>query len=311
MDFFQSKWKTTNRKKEARAIAYVERVTDQELLKTIALEAPLDAVAEVAINKIGDLELLRKIALEYKDHRSETAALKISDQEILAEIIMSANNLWSKVAAAERIRDSEIAHNLLQKNLHCDILNPMIHLIKDKQLAERLLKQSSNSLYAWKLRDQIEKLDKEKQHDNMAVAKSLYSHMQQNQTQSFLALVCPNCGGDIVALEDGEYSDHYTDAWHYVYWLKCENCNFFTNKSRSLHLEDAAMVVASQPSTGRLPICPLCRKRRMNDTDGKYIDGIGPKESCKCDVYIKMQYAPINIELWDYADYKRQKMNER
>ena len=56
----------------------------------IALEARL-IPANAAIEKISDIALLKRIALEYEDGRSCTALARISDQQVLKEIVLNVN----------------------------------------------------------------------------------------------------------------------------------------------------------------------------------------------------------------------------
>ena len=146
MGLFKPIWMTDNSNKLDKAIAFVNKTDDQEQLKKIAMEAPLEEVgnasvnriedpyvlkhialyarptlAQTAIEKISDANLLKRLAIDYNDGRSELAFKKISGmytQQELADFIKKSHFSNVKILAAKKIIDTDIAHDVI---LYCGV----------------------------------------------------------------------------------------------------------------------------------------------------------------------------------------------
>ena len=87
MGLFTPKWKTNDRSKQIKAVEAVRKVTNEKELKQIALEAPLPDVRMIAVYQMKDPALLREMAISGDKYVSKQAVEKISNRDLLAEIV--------------------------------------------------------------------------------------------------------------------------------------------------------------------------------------------------------------------------------
>ena len=338
MGLFKPIWMTDNSYKLDKAIAFVNKTEDQEQLKRIAMEAPLEEVgdasvnriedpyilkhialyarptlAQTAIEKISDTDLLKHLAMEYDDVRSETACRKISHtytQQELADLIKNSKSSNVRILAAEIITDSEIAHDVIGCCGPEEAKAALVPLIHDEELLKKLLISARGSILTSKIQEQLAKLEDEKLRRIQKKLETLYSCIREDPGNKYLSLTCPECNGEMICLADSEYNNQQDDSYHYVFWMKCENCGFHTPDSRKPDFRVLTPTIVSSPPSGNISICPVCRKRRMTakeryDMSLRYVFGIGPEESCRCSNDTATEYPPVLMKIWDLYDYKR------
>ncbi len=101
MGFFKPAWMAYNYNKLPKAIAAVERVSDEDELYKIAVEAPLEQVKEAAIRRIQDPAALRRLAKRldrYKRFGGPGLAIvegMADDKDFLEEVVNSTEE-WGR-----------------------------------------------------------------------------------------------------------------------------------------------------------------------------------------------------------------------
>ena len=86
MGLFTPKWMTEDRNKQIVALNAVSKVTNENVLKRIALEAPLPDVRVAAVYQMKDPALLREIAFSDDKYVSRAAINNITEPNALKEI---------------------------------------------------------------------------------------------------------------------------------------------------------------------------------------------------------------------------------
>ena len=106
MPFFKPKWMCKN---EARALQFVENLTDRNLLASAAMESPHEKVRKTAVSKTADPSILAKIATrDVSAEVREIAALRVQDQTVLAEIAKNDTSAAVRGAAIAGLTDEEV-----------------------------------------------------------------------------------------------------------------------------------------------------------------------------------------------------------
>ena len=108
-DVRQEVWKFIAIRYRNEGIAAVEKLTDQTLLKEVAVKASYRDVKKAAVEKLADQAILKEIAL--KDSNSElreVAVKKLTDQNVLIEIAKTDKNKWVLYAATKMITDQNV-----------------------------------------------------------------------------------------------------------------------------------------------------------------------------------------------------------
>jgi hypothetical protein len=103
MGLFTPKWKTNDRSKQIKAVEAVRKVTNEKELKRIALEAPLPDVRMIAVYQMKDPALLREMAISGDKYVSKQAVEKISNRDLLAEIVEKAASQEAKEQAGKQL----------------------------------------------------------------------------------------------------------------------------------------------------------------------------------------------------------------
>ena len=98
-----------NAKGRAVPRAAVEKLTDQPLLRKIAVEHEDDGVRRTAVKKLTDQPLLGKIAVEDEDGGVRRTALeKLTDQPLLEKIAVEHEDYWIRTAAVKKLTDQAL-----------------------------------------------------------------------------------------------------------------------------------------------------------------------------------------------------------
>lgn len=123
----------------------VEKLTDQTLLKKIALESKDRDVRASAVKKLYDPILIKKIAMSDKDRYVRLAAVeKISGQTILADFAYKAEYFDVRIAAIEKLTDQSILTDLAKTDSAARIrLTAVKNVSDDDFLYDRSCNDSS------------------------------------------------------------------------------------------------------------------------------------------------------------------------
>jgi len=108
MGFFMPKWKSNNYDK---AIKAARKVTDNNKLKAIALEAANNEIRIDAVSRITSQDILKELASCDDERISSTAISRIDDRQVLKELAISKEEHVSS-AAISRINDVGILKEL-------------------------------------------------------------------------------------------------------------------------------------------------------------------------------------------------------
>ena len=101
MGLFTPKWMTDDRNKQIVALNAVNKVTNENVLKRIALEAPLPDVRVAAVYQMKDPALLREMAFFDDKYVSRAAINNITEPNVLKEI--ACENVTDAKLAVEKI----------------------------------------------------------------------------------------------------------------------------------------------------------------------------------------------------------------
>lgn len=113
MGLFTPKWMTEDRNKQIVALNAVSKVTNENVLKRIALEAPLPDVRVAAVYQMKDPALLREIAFSDDKYVSRAAINNITEPNALKEI--ACENITDAKRVVEKISDRDLLNEIVEK----------------------------------------------------------------------------------------------------------------------------------------------------------------------------------------------------
>ena len=163
LNFFEPGWKS---KDENKALKFVEKENNQDVLFNIALAAPLCAVCFAAIAKITDQELLADIVKSGTDFAIRDSALKrITHLDILKDLEVECGSKLHRdhSSSNKRMRDSivqrraDLVNELDQKEiarLAAGDMNFLVrlravkHLLNQSVLADRAINEPNETIRA-------------------------------------------------------------------------------------------------------------------------------------------------------------------
>ena len=151
MDLFSPAWMADRISKEDKAIAAVEKISDQNKLFEIASKAPLCKVRVAAVQRINDQKMLMDIAMTRLPENleityaevGEAAAEKIRDEKLLGEIALSAPCYVTRKAAAKKINDQELLARVIKNGNH-NAAHVAADRMNDQTIIEQILLTCGN-----------------------------------------------------------------------------------------------------------------------------------------------------------------------
>ncbi len=275
------------RRKREQAYAYIQGLTDQDLIKKIALEAPCQSVRAKAIEKIDDDRILLEISTDKKtsNYIQEAAVANIKDQTLLSELLMSDNAYEdTKKAALENITDQDILADLAMKDLgrsttakrpsgFFDFRNPALHKINDQNALLKVALGASDKLIAhsaaYKITDENIKAKLPKKVEKKRIPEEWEYRRYQ----------CTKCRQELI----------FTDGFKDEPWFHCgcSGCKEPNNPNWEIIRTDKSIV---DLNITYVLICPTCHKSR------KYAGLILHLKNCTCGFFGSTQNAvPVHL----------------
>jgi len=118
-DVRQEAWKFIAIRYRNEGIAAVEKLTDQTLLKEVAVKASYRDVKKAAVGKLTDQAILKEIALKDSDWEVRKVSVKkLIDQNVLIEIAKTDKDKWVRNAAIEMITDQNVLIEFAKTDKH-------------------------------------------------------------------------------------------------------------------------------------------------------------------------------------------------
>ncbi len=157
MGIFGPTWKTRNERKEDKAVASLQKITDSSKLNRIILSAPLPAVRRAAIRRLkevtgGELSFDAKeslnilLRLEQDDYsrreldwyRGELYE-RLSDDDDFTKVVLKAKDSFVRSGAIYRMQDAKRLAALMElQELPLDLRIKSVERIKDENVLEKL-----------------------------------------------------------------------------------------------------------------------------------------------------------------------------
>ena len=160
MGLFDPVWKTENKKKIGKAIAYVGKVDDAAKLVDIARHAFFNEVKQAAIDRISDQSALAYIVANgvVYDYETKAALMRITDPGLLDQLAFTASEVSVRWAVLSRLAgmipgfDHARYGDLIEGGVRAATAE-MLVLCDDLALLEAAYSRHAHENYSWSIGD--------------------------------------------------------------------------------------------------------------------------------------------------------------
>ena len=281
MGLFTPKWKTNDRSKRIKAVEAVRKVTNEKELKRIALEAPLPDVRMIAVYQMKDPALLREMAISGDKYVSKQAVEKISNRDLLAEIVEKAASQEAKEQAGTQLdfltllyEAAEASGIDINRRVEHGTLRELIEGFDftDDTHAGKVVSAIISQMTDTEMIDKLVEACKLWRNSKDAVAESARLRKLELQFDSldkdeFLVFRCKKCGQTVRYA--GYFESELRDSWVEKGDYTC-GCIEHPATTAGFPNEPAwEIAVSRNPIEGdKFRLCPVCMKPDGIDTEG-------------------------------------------
>lgn len=281
MGLFTPKWKTNDRSKRIKAVEAVRKVTNEKELKRIALEAPLPDVRMIAVYQMKDPALLREMAISGDKYVSKQAVEKISNRDLLAEIVEKAASQEAKEQAGTQLdfltllyEAAEASGIDINRRVEHGTLRELIEGFDftDDTHARKVVPAIISQMTDTEMIDKLVEACKLWRNSKDAVAESARLRKLEVQfdgldKDEFLIFRCKKCGQTVryAGYFESELRDSWVEKGDYT-------CGCIEHPARMTGFPNEPaweIAVSRNPIEGdKFRLCPVCMKPDGIDTEG-------------------------------------------
>ena len=124
-------------------LSSIGTIEDENVLYSIAKNAPSPAIRRYAFNKIEDESILANL-ISCGDEFMNSALKKITDRNLLLNIALYSRDISTKRKAVKKIDDEEFLLEVVQNNPYNEISDYIVDRIRDESLLEIIALNNSN-----------------------------------------------------------------------------------------------------------------------------------------------------------------------
>ncbi len=124
-------------------LSSIGTIEDENVLYSIAKNAPSPAIRRYAFNKIEDERILANL-ISCGDEFMNSALKKITNRNLLLNIALYSTNISTKRKAVKKIDDEEFLLKVVQNNPYNEISDYIVDRIRDESLLEIIALNNSN-----------------------------------------------------------------------------------------------------------------------------------------------------------------------
>ena len=143
LDFFRPKWGNSDYYVRVKA---VEKVSDQTVLKRIAINVKDSTIGKIALEKISDQEILKSIATKAKEPNVRNIAIgKITNNEFIEILIKNETNLDSKKNLIKGLTNQQILIKIAINDKIEGIREMAVKKIVDEKILSEIAKNDESN----------------------------------------------------------------------------------------------------------------------------------------------------------------------
>jgi phage terminase small subunit len=193
LDFFRPEWKNSDYSVRVKA---VERVSDQAVLKRIAITTKDYIIGKIALEKISDQEILKSIATNSKEPNIRNIAIgKITNHAFIEKLIQNEVDLDSKRSVIEKLTNQQILIKIALNDKNESIREMSVQNIVDENVLTEIAKNDESNIVGQTAFNKI---------TNVTIRASIKKHNKQKSNNCEIKL------GDFGLLKFGKVEGVWT-----------------------------------------------------------------------------------------------------